>query len=208
MADDKIKLVKAKRDTARTTSIKSCKNIENELIKEDIDVDDLQELIERLMIDNNEIKTIDEKFEEIVYLKDLEKELAGAVEYEEKRYRITSRLQENLIYENSTNEIHVLIGAGIAEKLYIRRFENLPSGFTLIESLMGWTVIDKTDKYSRKDNLFAVAEVTITAVSFSQKKLPHLEKTKDFGQVEIIPYVHLLKVPEDPDQRSTTEVPK
>ncbi|GFU36524.1 hypothetical protein NPIL_523021 [Nephila pilipes] len=73
------------------------------------------------------------------------------------------------------NEIPVLNGANISGKLLTGRCENLPSGLTCIDNLLGWTVKRKTDKWDSKDL-----------------------------HGEIIPYTHLPNVPVDPDLRSTT----
>ncbi|GFU39188.1 integrase catalytic domain-containing protein [Nephila pilipes] len=49
------------------------------------------------------------------------------------------------------NEIHVLFGADIPGKLFTGRCENRSSGLPCIETLLGWTIIGKTDKWDSKD---------------------------------------------------------
>ncbi|GFU41758.1 hypothetical protein NPIL_641691 [Nephila pilipes] len=100
-----------------------------------------------------------------------------------------SRLQEILVYENSNNNIPVLIGADSSGKLLTGGHENLPSGLTCIDNLLGWTVKRKTDKCDAKDQVA------------SKACLP--ERTTDTVHGERIPYTYLPNVPVDPDLRST-----
>ncbi|GFR20124.1 integrase catalytic domain-containing protein [Trichonephila clavata] len=78
----------------------------------------------------------------------------------------TSRI-DDLIFENSENEIHILIGADIAGKLFTDRLTNLASGLTCLETLLEWTVIGKTDKTETSNSSLLVLSLHVTDAKIS-----------------------------------------
>ncbi|GFV74388.1 integrase catalytic domain-containing protein [Trichonephila clavipes] len=48
------------------------------------------------------------------------------------------------LYESNVNEIHGLIGADYAGKLFTGEIKNLPSGLVAMNTYFGWTVMGRT----------------------------------------------------------------
>ncbi|GFR32169.1 integrase catalytic domain-containing protein [Trichonephila clavata] len=48
------------------------------------------------------------------------------------------------LYESNVNEIHGLIGADYAGKLFTGEIKNLPSGHVAINTYFGWTIMGRT----------------------------------------------------------------
>ncbi|GFR12281.1 integrase catalytic domain-containing protein [Trichonephila clavata] len=48
------------------------------------------------------------------------------------------------LYESNVNEIHGLIGADYAGKLFTREIKNLPSGLVAMNTYFGWTIMGRT----------------------------------------------------------------
>ncbi|GFS38147.1 uncharacterized protein TNIN_57681 [Trichonephila inaurata madagascariensis] len=74
----------------------------------------------------------------------------------------------------------MLIGADIAGKLFTDRLTNLASGLTCLETMLGWTVIAKTDKTENSNSSLLVLSLHVHDVKISDlRTLDSLEKKED-----------------------------
>ena len=69
----------------------------------------------------------------------------------------------NLLYEHSPSEIHVLIGSDIAGKLYTGKIEQLDGDLICMETRLGWTIMGKTNRHESPDSTSTVMLLHVNA---------------------------------------------
>lgn len=74
---------------------------------------------------------------------------------------------DNLLYEDSPLEIHILIGADIAGKLFTGKIKQLKCGLVCMETLLGWTIMGKTENFESKDSTNTVISLHVNDAKIS-----------------------------------------
>jgi hypothetical protein len=96
-------------------------------------------------------------------------------------------LNENsCLCENSSKEIHVLLGADLIGKLYTGEIKNLSNGLVAMNTYFGWTVMGRTGERNNTSEVLLSLSLGITEPNISQTRSEIEEAAKN-------PFVRSLK---------------
>ncbi|XP_042909950.2 uncharacterized protein [Parasteatoda tepidariorum] len=79
----------------------------------------------------------------------------------------TQGYNDQLLYQSSPLEIHLLIGADIAGKLLSGSIEELSSGLVCVGTKLGWTLMGKNNKAEEQDSTNTVLSCHVNDVNIS-----------------------------------------
>ncbi|XP_055944629.1 uncharacterized protein LOC129975591 [Argiope bruennichi] len=144
---------------------------------------------------------------------DISKAISGpwTKEIEEKGIFLSDK--EACLYD-STSSVHLLIGVDIADKQFTGKIGNLSCGLVAMETLLGWTVMGKSENEVKNDSYMTVLSLHVNNKSISDlwslDTLGILDSADKQGKIEIEKETEKLvlnSVKQDGDGRYVVSLP-